>query len=311
MPKYKVVVTDQVFPSIEIERQLLAEHDATLEVADGTPADVRRRARDADALLNTYFPLNDEAIEALERCRVIARYGIGVDNVDLDAARARGIVVTNVPDYSVQEVASHALALLLTLLRRLPEADAYLREGGWAIDPLRPLRRISELTVGLVGYGRIARQLADWLRALGARVVAHDPFVEDGPDMLSSLDELLRVSDAVSLHVPLTPETRGLIGADQLALMRPQTVLVNTARGGLVVLDELIEALRAGRIRAAGLDTFDQEPFDPSRIQGVPGLLITPHMAYYSEEAIRESQAKATTQIIKVLRGEPPDYPVS
>ena len=129
--------------------------------------------------------------------------------------------------------------------------------------------------------------------------------------MLSSLDELLRVSDAVSLHVPLTPETRGLIGADQLALMGPQTVLVNTARGGLVVLDELIAALRAGRIRAAGLDTFDQEPFDPSRIQSVPGLLITPHMAYYSEEAIRESQTKATTQIIKVLRGEPPDYPVN
>ena len=311
MPRSKVVLTDQVFPSLETERRILLAHDAALEVADGTLADVLDRARDADALLTTYFPLDRATIESLEKCRVIARYGIGVDNVDLQAARERGIVVTNVPDYSVQEVASHTLALLLMLLRRIPEADAYVRDGGWAIAPLRPMRRISTLTIGLVGYGKIAQQLAEWLRALGARVVAYDPFVKAEAELVASLDELLRMSDAVSLHAPLTPGTQGMIGADQLSLMQPHAVLVNTSRGGLLVLDDLVEALRAGTIRAAGLDTFDREPVDASRVQGVPNLVVTPHMAYYSEEAILESQTKATSQIVKVLAGETPDYPVN
>ncbi len=233
MATFKVVLTDQVFPSVDREMAMLGAIDAELEVADGSLGDVRRRSADADALLTTYFPIDAETVAGLERCRIIARYGIGVDNVDIAAAAQRGIVVTNVPDYSVEEVAAHALGLLLALLRRIPEADRLVREGGWSIDALRPIRRLSTLTVGLVGYGRIARRLEASLASLGMRVVAHDPFVtatQHGPEMLD-LGELLPRADAVSIHAPLTPDTRGMIDAGRLALMPEHAVVVNTSRG--------------------------------------------------------------------------------
>ena len=313
MAEFKVVLTDQVFPNVDLERAMLGEIDAELEVADGSETDVLSRARDADALLTTYFPISAETVATLEHCRIVARYGIGVDNVDIAAANARGIVVTNVPDYSVQEVATHALALALGLLRRTHQADAYVRDGGWAVSELRPIRRISTLTAGLVGFGRIARQLAGSLEALGMRVVVHDPYVpatEDGPELVS-LDELLAASDLVSLHAPLTPETRDLIGAAQLAAMKDGAVLVNTSRGPLVDVDALLQGLRDGAIAGAGLDVFDVEPVDAARLEGVPNLVVSPHMAYYSEEALQESQRKATTQIVKVLQGQEPDYAVA
>ncbi len=312
MGKFKVVITDQVFPTTEIEESLLGEIDATLEVADGTIEDVLSRGRDADALLTTYFPINAETVAGLEHCQIIARYGIGVDNVDITAANAAGIVVTNVPDYSVEEVSAHALAMLLGLLRRLPEADATVRAGGWGTESLRPIRRLSTLTVGLVGYGRISRRLAESLTTLGMSVVCYDPYVEPGEGIppLLSLEELLRTSDAVSLHAPLTPDTRSLIGAKELALMPSHAVLVNTSRGPLIVLDELLAALKSGEIRAAALDVFEQEPLDATLLEGVPELIVSPHMAYYSEEALQESQRKASSQIVKVLSGDSPDYPV-
>jgi len=309
-PSFKVVVTDQVFPSTTIEESLLGEIGAHLEIADGSLADVLSRGADADALLNTYFPISASTVEALERCRVIARYGIGVDNIDIAAANVRGIVVTNVPDYSVEEVAAHAVAMMLALLRKLPAADRYVRSGGWSIDALRPIRRISSLTLGLVGFGRIGRQVAQIAASMGMAVLVHDPYVSPPGLEPVSLDELLSRSDVVSLHAPLTPETRGLIGAKQLQAMGEHAILINTSRGGLVVLEDLVEALRSGSIAGAGIDVFDQEPVSPNRVADVPGLLVTPHMAYYSEEALAESQRKAATQVAKVLTGQQPDYPV-
>ena len=304
---YRVVVTDQVFPDVDTERALLSEIGASLEVATGDRDAVLAVARDADALLNTYLPLDADFVAALERCKVIARYGIGVDNVALDAARDRGIVVTNVPDYCVEEVAAHTLALLLSLLRKLPESQASLAAGGWGVDAIRPVRRLSETTVGLVGIGRIGGLVARWLQALGVRVVAHDPFVARHDTIaLLGLDELLATADAVCLHCPLTPENRGLIGAAQLAAMKSDAVLVNTSRGPLVVLADLLDALRAGTIRGAALDVYEVEPPDASQLVGVPGLIATPHTAFYSESALAESQRKAATQVRKVLTGEPP-----
>lgn len=312
MSTYKVVLTDQVFPTIEIETEALGAIDATIEVADGTPDDVLASIGDADALLNTYFGIDADMVGQLTNCKIIARYGIGTDNVDVAAAADAGIVVTNVPDYSVEEVAAHALAMLLTLWRKLPQADAFVRSGGWSIDAFRPIRRLSTLTVGLVGFGRISRRLAESLTTLGVSLVCHDPFVEAGPEVppLVSLEELLRTSDAVSLHAPHTPDTRGMIGAKELDMMPDHAVLVNTSRGPLVVLDDLLDALREGKIAGAALDVFEQEPLDASRIEGVPGLVVSPHMAYYSEQALNESQRKASAQIVKVLSGEEPDYPV-
>jgi len=313
MTKYKVVVSDQVFPSVEVERSLLAEIDADLTVASGDIESVLSVAADADAVLNTYLPWNADAIGRLERCRIIARYGIGFDNVDLEAAADAGIVVTNVPDYSVEEVATHALALILASLRKVVVADGSVRSGTWSIDNFRPIRRLSTLTVGLVGFGRIARRIAAPLEALGARIIAHDPYLQPGPDLppLLGLDALLAEADIISLHLPLNDETRGIIGTSALAGMKRGAILVNTSRGPLVDLDALCGSLRDGHLGAAGLDVFDVEPLDSSRVDGVPNLIVTPHMAYHSEEALAESQRKAATQVIKVLTGETPDYKVN
>lgn len=313
MTRYKVVVSDQVFPSVDIERRLLQGIDAELVVASGDRDDVLEVAEDADAILNTYLPWDGAAISRLRKCRIIARYGIGVDNIDLEAAKEAGIVVTNVPDYSVEEVATHALALILASLRKITIAHAAVGRGTWSVDNFRPIRRLSTLTVGLVGYGRIARKIAAPLEALGARIVAHDPYLAPGPDLppLLELDTLLGEADIVSLHLPLTHETRGLIDGPALSKMKPGAILINTSRGPLIQLDALTQALREGRLAGAGLDVFDVEPVDPSRIEGVPNLIATPHMAYYSEEALEESQRKAATQVIKVLSGEQPDYQVN
>jgi D-3-phosphoglycerate dehydrogenase / 2-oxoglutarate reductase len=313
-PAFTVVVTDQVFPSVETEARLLAGIGAELLVADGTAVGVAAVAAGADALLNTYLPVTDELLAQMPGCKIVARYGIGVDNVDLAAAQRRGVVVTNVPEYSVEEVAVHTLGLLLSLVRRLADAARLVAGGGWGLDGLRPIQRMSSLRVGLVGFGRIARLLASYLAALGCQVVVHDPFVTPRPGIppLVTLEELLAGCDAVSLHAPLTPATRGMVGAAELAAMKPGAVLVNTARGPLVDMDALVAALRAGQIRAAALDVLDAEPPAPGRIpHDLPNLLVTPHMAYYSEESIAESQRKAATQVIKVLTGGEPDYPVT
>ena len=313
MTKYKVVVSDQVFPTVDIERALLADIDAELQVASGDVDEVLAVAGDADAILNTYLPWSAESIGRLEKCRIIARYGIGFDNVDLAAARDAGIVVTNVPDYSVEEVATHGLALILAALRKVVAADRSVRAGEWSVDHFRPIRRLSTLTIGLVGYGRIGRQIAAPLAALGATIVAHDPYLSPGPELppLLSLDELLSTADVISLHLPLTDETRGIIGTGTLANVKEGAILVNTSRGPLIDLDALGEALRSGRLSAAALDVFETEPIDPARIEGIPNLIATPHMAYYSEEALQESQRKAATQVIKVLTDQQPDYRVN
>jgi D-3-phosphoglycerate dehydrogenase / 2-oxoglutarate reductase len=311
--QFKVVVTDQVFPSVDTETELLASIGARIEVADGTPADVARLGGEADAVLNTYLPITDELLGQLPACRIVARYGIGVDNVDLEAAARRGVIVTNVPDYSVEEVAVHTLGLVLALTRRLLEGNKLVAAGGWGLDGLRPIRRLSSQRAGLVGFGRIARHLAGYLAALGCEVAVHDPFIQPRPGIppLLTLPDLLSGCDLISLHTPLTPQTRGLIGEAELAMMKPGALLINTARGGLVDVDALLAALLAGRIGGAALDVLDQEPPRPGRLPGeLPNLLVTPHMAYYSEESITESQRKAATQIIKVLTGGLPDYPV-
>jgi D-3-phosphoglycerate dehydrogenase len=309
---FRVVVSDQVFPSVELERAMLREIDASIEVADGTVDGLVAVATDADAILNSYLPIDAATLGRLSRCRIIARYGIGVDNIDVRAARAAGIEVTNVPDYCIEEVAAHTLALALALLRRIPQGDATIRAGGWGLAGLRPIRRVSGLTFGLIGYGRIARLVADHVRALGASVVVHDPFIEPwaGGPMLVGLDELLTVSDLVSVHAPATPETRHLIDAERIRRMRPGAYLINTSRGPLIDLPAVIDALRAGHLGGAALDVFEVEPLPPGSIDDVPSLIATPHMAFYSEEALEESQRKAATQVIKVLTGQPPDYPV-
>lgn len=312
MSRLKVVVTDQVFPDVEVERKVLEEIGADLVVADGTRDGALELAVDADALLNCYMPLDGDFIRSLKKAKIVARYGIGTDNVDLTAAADSEVVVTNVPDYCVEEVATHALTLILALVRRLPESQAFLMERGWGVDAIRPVSRFSDLTVGLLGYGRIARQLGGAVTALGATLITHDPFISETGDATEAVpfDELLARSNVLSLHCPLTSETRGIIDADALQQMPEGAVIVNTSRGPLVKLSDLIDALRSGHLRGAGLDVFEIEPPDPEQLRDVPGLIATPHTAFYSEASLHESQQKAATQVVKVFRGQKPDYPV-
>lgn len=308
----KVLLTDQVFPSVETERALLSEAGHELVIAS-TPEDLKRHLVDADGVLTTYQPLPGELLATMKNTKIIARYGIGVDNIDVQSAASRGIIITNVPDYCVEEVAEHAVAMALSLHRRLRDGDAATRSGHWGVESVRPIHRLSTLTAGFLGYGRIGRRVAATMATFGCRIVVHDPYANNLPSTVTSVarDELLAQSDLLFLHAPLTPETRGIINAEAMQQLPQGAIVINVARGPLVVLEDLIHALRSGRLAGAGLDTFPAEPVDPELLSGVPNLLVSPHTAYYSEEAIAESQRKAVTQVIKVLSGEKADYAVT
>lgn len=308
----RVILTDQVFPTVSLEQAEFARRGHEFIVA-ADRRDALALVEEADAVLTSYMPLSGEVIGTMRKARIIARYGIGVDNIDVRAAEARGITVTNVPDYCVEEVATHAIAMALSMLRGLPAADAAVREGRWGIDSVRPLHRLSALTVGLLGVGRIGGAVARTLTTMGPRIIAHDPYASALPPGVSavSLDDLFRSSDLLLLHTPLTQDTQGIVNASRLDSMKDGSFIVNVARGPLIVLEDLISALRSGKLRGAGIDTFPQEPLpDVSVLTGVPGLLVSPHTAFYSEEALAESQRKAIAQVVKVLDGESPDYPI-
>ncbi len=314
MTPFKVVVTDALASDVEVERDLIAAAGGVIEVPVGSRDDILAAARDADGILNTYFALDRSAIGALARCRIIARYGIGVDNVDITAAAEAGIAVTNVPDYCVEEVATHALAYVLALVRRMKRADDLVRGGQWGVGHLGSIHRMSSLTVGLVGYGKIARRLRELIAPFRCSVLVFDPYVREVADTeeLVALAELLGRSDIVSLHCPLTDETRNMVNASTLAQMRDGAFVVNVSRGPLIVLDDLVEALRSGKLGGAGLDTFAVEPPPSAVLSAVPGLITSPHSAYYSSEAVQESRQKAASQVIKALvTGEPLDYRVN
>jgi D-3-phosphoglycerate dehydrogenase len=317
MPVFKVVLTDQVFPTVEVEREMLRAIDAEIEILDDpSPQAIAARAADADALLTTYAAIDGRLMGSLLRCRIIARYGIGVDNIDLDAAKERGIVVTNVPDYCVDEVADHTIALLLAATRKVVSGDRVVRSGGWGISELRPIHRLRSRILGLVGFGHIGRAVSVRASALGLSVRIYDPFIGDevteglNVERVEDLDDLLRTSDIVSIHAPLVPATKGMLDAQAIAKMKEGAVLINTSRGPIVETKAVTDALRTGRLGAAALDVFDSEPPDPAAIDGLHNLVATPHSAFYSEESIEESQRKAAQAIVDVLQGRDPRYRV-
>jgi D-3-phosphoglycerate dehydrogenase len=296
--------------TLEAERAELAMVDARLEArACRTENDLVAAVADADAILNTVLPITARAIAAMVRCRVIVRSGVGVDNVDVAAATAAGIVVANVPDASVEEVSNHALALLLVSSRKIMLLDSALRQGTWSRALFPPMGTLYGQTLGLVGLGRIARALAAKAQALQMRVIARDPFVSEAEARaagveLVTFERLLSESDFVSLHTPLLPDTRHLIGRPQLAAMKSSAYLPNTARGALVDQAALVEALISGQIAGAGLDVFEHEPLatdDPMLI--LPNVVLTPHAAAYSDHGIRELRRRTGEAAADVLRG--------
>jgi len=256
-------------------------------------------------------------IGKLNRCKIIARYGIGVDNVDVAAATRAKILVTNVPDYCIDEVSDHALALLLALARRIAAAGGAVKAGGWDIVPHAGIRRLRGQTLGLLGFGKIAKALASKVQPLGMKVLVYDPYIE--PSLIAqqeaeaaSLDRLLAEADAVSIHVPLSPETRNLIGQRELACMKPTALVINTSRGGIVDEQALAVALGEGKLGGAAVDVLSVEPPPPDHpLRQAPNLILTPHLAFYSRESVIELQTKAAEEVARALKGEPPRSPVN
>jgi D-3-phosphoglycerate dehydrogenase len=266
----------------------------------------------ADALMVSVQPVGADLLAQMPRCRIVSRVGTGIDAIDLDAATKRRIWVTNVPDYAVDEVSTHAIALLLAHARRLPPLIEATRKGVWDYRTVAPIQRLSGQTLGVLGFGRIARKVAVKAQALGLRVLAYDRFVSAGEVEAAGvcpvdLPELLRESDFVSLHTPLTDTTRAIINAEALALMKPTAFLINTARGALVDEDALIDALRRERIAGVALDVLASEPPAPDHpLLHLDRAWITPHTAWYSEAASRDMRARAAEEVVRVLRGERP-----
>ena len=317
-PPFRVLYTDHGFSDVATERALIEEAGGDLVVAQcRTAEDVIEAAEGADALLVQWAPITADVIATLDRCKVLVRLGIGVDNVDLAAARAHGVPVCNVPDYCLDEVADHTLALALSLARQLTALDARVRGGVWRITPDTPMPAFRAMTFATVGLGRIARAVLERARAFGFRLAAYDPLASDevfgeaGVERLD-LDTLVAEADILSLHCPLTDGTRHLVDAARLRQMKPTAVLVNTARGGLVDTAALAEALEDRTIAAAGLDVFETEPLpDEHPLQDCPNALPTSHVSWYSDQSVPMLQRKAAEEVVRALRGEPLLNPVT
>ena len=311
----KIVITDYRFPDVEQERRAVEAAGGTLVTGQAVNEEqVAELCRDADAVLNARAPVTRRAIAAMQRCRILVRYGIGVDTIDIAAATERGIYVANVPDYCLDEVSDQALTLLLMLSRQMIPSIALAREDTWPVSKMPPLVRLRGQTCGLFGCGRIGSLLAGKVTALGMRVIVHDPYLgaERARDMgaeLVSFDELLAQADFISLHAPLTDETQHLFGATAFAKMKKTASVINTARGGLIDEVALLAALDAEEIFGAGLDVVESETkVTPVRTALVhhPRIIVTAHTAWLSREARATLQLRAIEQALACLRGEIP-----
>jgi D-3-phosphoglycerate dehydrogenase / 2-oxoglutarate reductase len=310
MSELKVLVTDYTWDSTDREAAVLAEVGAGLVLAQsGDEAELVRLVGDADAILTCFARVTPAVVRAGEKLRVIGRYGIGVDNIAMEEATRRGIPVTNVPAYCLDEVAEHVLALIFSLERGIHLYDRAVRDGDWALAVGQPIRRIAGRTLGVIGFGKIGRTVAQRAQALGMRVIVHDSHEDAGTIAAAGAEPVALLAlaaraDFITLHVPATPDTEGLIDARFLAEMRPDAYLINTARGAVVDQGALTQALAERRIAGAGLDVFVPERLAPDDdLLAQPGLLATPHVAFYSEQSVAELATLAARNVATVLAG--------
>jgi D-3-phosphoglycerate dehydrogenase len=323
MAQFKIVQTGApAGAELVAEREGLAEFAGDL-VSHGplnTPEKLIEACRDADACLVPGQFFTEEVLSKLERCRVLVRYGVGYDTIDVDAASKHNILVVNIPDFCMPEVANHALALLLDCAKKISRHDRWMRTGGWQSGRspfLSPMGPIHGETVGLVGFGQIARTFHRRVAALDMKVLAYDPFVSQELAAslnveLVSLDELMQRSDYISIHVPLMAATKGLINAEKLALMKPSAYLINTSRGPVVDETALIAALQNGQIAGAGLDVFEREPLpSDSPLLRMENVTVTPHSASYADETFRIMFRRVGEEAALTLRGQMPNTPVN
>jgi D-3-phosphoglycerate dehydrogenase len=313
MVKFKVVLLKHGYPSVEDERKIITAAGGEFVDADTlSDADAFRACEDADGLLVRWQQITPEMIKRFRRCKVIVRYGVGYDNVNVQAATEANIIVGHIPNYCLDEVSTHTVALLMACIRNIVGKHQKMERGAWDFNPVERLYRTAGRTLGLIGLGNIGRAVARKMSGWGMRLLATDPFIEK-PEadrlgvQLVPIERLLRESDYVSLHVPLLPETRHLIGAPQLAQMKPGAILINTARGPVLDNEALLQALDSERLAHAGLDVFEQEP-PPlnSRLRSHPRLIMSDHVAWYSEESQTELKRTAAEEVVRVCTGKMP-----
>ncbi len=310
----KVAVTDYTFPSLDVEAAILEPLGCEIAALRERrpPSELVPLVADAEAVLTQFAPVNAEVVAAMGRARVIVRYGVGVDNVDLEAARAKGIPVCNVPDYCIDEVADHALAFILAATRNVEPNSRGVKAGNWKLAvPLAAMRALKGLAVGVVGCGRIGREVIRRLLPFKARLLAFDPVLPPaevqalGAEPVS-FERLLAESDVVTLHCPSTPRTRRMMNGDAFGRMKPAALLVNLARGDLVDTAALVEALRSGRLGGAALDVCDPEPIPPDHpLLRMDNVVLASHVASASVQAARTLRETAALTVARALRGEP------
>ncbi len=307
----KAVVTDCNFESFAEEQAVCDRNGFELVIHQcKTAEDVIANCADADALFVQYAPITEEVMAALTHCKMIVRYGIGVDTIDLEAAKKHGIAICNVPDYGIDEVADHAAALALTQARQIAYFDSAIRNGEWPAGTEKPLLSLSDMTFTILGAGRIGRATLDRMRPFGFKLAAYDPFVskedlaEIGVEKLE-LDEAFEQSDIISLHMPLIEQTHHLVNAERLKQMKDSAILINTSRGGLIDTKALAEGLNNDDIAFAGIDVFEAEPMeDDHPLRTAKNAALTPHMAYYSEASVVRLQRYAAEEVERALKGQ-------
>lgn len=312
---FRVLITDRAWPDCRVEREILGAIGAeVIEAPNGGEATLTELARDADAIGTCWANVTEAVIRAAPRCRIVSRLGIGLDNISVATATELCIPVTNVPDYCVSEVSDHALALILACGRNIAFFHLRTKAGEYRLAAARPVKRLAGATLGIVGFGHTGQALAPKARAIGLRIVVYSRSSDDRGTgcAMRTLDELLTESDFVSLHLPLTETTHGLLGARQFERMKPSAYVVNTSRGGLIDHAALWQAISSGQIAGAALDVFDPEPPDLSQpLFRDERVIVTPHSAFLSEESLRELRARAAHQIAQALQGVRPENVVN
>jgi len=310
-----ILLTDYAWPDDSVERTIIESAGFRLVSGPASPAPASaiealvREHRPA-GILTCWAPVSAAAIAAAPNLKIVARLGVGLDNIAVEAATAQRVLVTNVPDYCVEEVSDHAIGFALAWTRGLIRFDREVRAGRWMPSDAR-LRRLASLTCGLVGYGRIGRATARKFSAFGCRVLAHDPFMSADADGVEAvgLDDLFARSDIVVVHAPLTERTHHLVDRDRIARMAPGGLLINVSRGPIVDTDAVVEALQSGRLSGAALDVLESEPTVPAALIDQPGAMLTPHVAFSSDASLLELRERAAQEVVRVLRGEPPRNP--
>jgi D-3-phosphoglycerate dehydrogenase / 2-oxoglutarate reductase len=308
-----VSITDYAFPSLDIEESLIAAAGAELRSGNDKQVEALKRiVADADSVITQFAPINAEVIGAMQKARVIVRYGIGVDNVDLGAARARGIPVCNIPDYCIDEVADHTLAFILGATRQVVPNTLHVRDGKWGMaTPLDQLRTLRDQTVGIIGFGRIGREVAARLAPFKSRRLVYDAFVppevvQETGSVSVTLDELLAQSDIVTLHCPSTPQTKKILNATTIAKMKPRSIVINLARGDLIDTEAFVSALQSGHLSGAAIDVCDPEPIPSNNpLRSLPNVIVASHIASVSPKSVRVLRETAARIAVMALRGEP------